>query len=356
MQKKTSPQEQISQKNTPTQSSVWGDEATQLFECLTPDTILRFVEGYGTRTTGRVLQLNSMENRVYQVELDIDNNDIPLTHPDRYRIVKFYRPGRWTFEQIKEEHDFLSELAAEEFPIVSAIPRQDTERIVKDPETGLYACVYPRVGGRNIDEVKQVHLSIIGRMLARLHVIGKRKVYEHRLPLTVDTYGDANLDLILSLEILPHAKEQTYIDLVEDIFDMIDPLFKDVAYQRVHGDCHLGNILEGPEGLFLVDFDDSVMAPPVQDIWLIEGGRDDYSIKRREELLRYYLEFSDFDFDSLNLIEPLRTLRIIHFTAWIGKRYQDQAFKKSYPEFATPEYWSEMLETLSEQAELIAKL
>jgi Ser/Thr protein kinase RdoA (MazF antagonist) len=336
--------------------SVWGDEQTQHFHILGPDKVLQIAEGFGVSCTGRSLQLNSMENRVYQIEIEHEDSTIPLNHPERYRIIKFYRPGRWSYEQIKEEHIFLQDLVDIEYPVVAPLMHPVNDTIFRDEETGLLVSLFNKIGGRNVDELQPVQLSIVGRLLARLHLVGKKRSHQHRLTLTTDTYGDQNIDLIISLGVLPPELESTYINLVEDLLDLIEPLMEGVYLQRVHGDCHLGNLLDGANGLFWVDFDDTVMGPPVQDIWLVESGRDDYSRRRQETLLSAYETFTPFDYSTLRLIEPLRTLRLIHFSAWIGKRYQDDSFKRAYSEYGSKEYWLDQITTLREQLDIISAI
>ncbi len=343
--------------NNPTNATaVWGNQETQYFFALDPAKVLSVAEKFGIKCTGRVLQLNSMENRVFQLEIYPEDESLAATDPRRYRIIKFYRPGRWSKEQILEEHSFLQELVKEEYPVVAPVALPDGSTIYQDEETELLASLFPRVGGRNVDELRPEQIQIVGRLLARLHVVGKRSPFAHRLTLNTENYGDQNLDLILASNLMPPDFENVYADLVGDLLDMIDPLFEGAVYQRVHGDCHLGNLLDGQSGLFWVDFDDIVMAPAVQDIWLVESGRDDYSRRRLDELLAAYETFNTFDNGSLKLIEPLRTLRLIHFSAWIGKRYGDPAFKKAYPEYGSIDYWSEQIETLREQAEIISEI
>lgn len=337
-------------------NSVWGNNSTQFFHALTPDKVLSIAERFGIKCTGRSMQLNSMENRVYQVEIDVDSRDLPQNHPERYRIIKFYRPGRWSYDQIKEEHIFLQDLVSVEYPVVAPFPFTNGDTICTDAETGLHVALFPKIGGRNVDELQGSQLSITGRLLARLHLVGKQRPHNHRLKLDIENYGDSNLDLILSLGMLPPELERIYIDIVEDLLDMIDPLMDGVYTQRIHGDCHLGNLLDGASGLFWVDFDDTVTGPPVQDIWLVESGRDDYSKRRLETLLAAYESFMPFDYTTLKLIEPLRTLRLIHFSAWIGKRYQDEAFKRAFPDYGNSGYWQDQITTLREQADLISEL
>lgn len=335
--------------------SVWGKSETEFFNNLTPDRILKAAENFGVKCTGRCLQLNSMENRVFQLEI-VSDKELPNSDPEKFRIIKFYRPGRWSFEQIKDEHDFLQDLIEEDYPVVCPIKDLNNSTIFIDPETNLFASLFPKIGGRNVDELRNEQLQIVGRLLARLHVIGKKRNAENRLTLNCNTYGDQNLDLILSLNVIPLDLEKVYIDLVENLLDMIEPLLNQFETQRVHGDCHLGNLLDGDKGLFWVDFDDMLIAPPVQDIWLVESGRDEYSKRRLDTILEAYETFKSFDAKSLKLIEPLRTLRLIHFTAWIGKRYEDMSFKKAYPDYGTNEYWLDQIKTLREQAELISEI
>ncbi|HMO18196.1 MAG TPA: serine/threonine protein kinase [Oligoflexia bacterium] len=333
--------------------TAWGDSSTQFFTALGPDKVLDVAERFGLKCTGRSMALNSMENRVYQVEIDT-TDELSVSDPARYRIIKFYRPGRWSFEQIADEHQFLFDLASEEYPVACPVRFDEEHSIYLDKETNLMAALFPKIGGRNVDELKDSQLGIVGRLLARLHVIGKKRESLHRLHLDCQTYGDQNLDAIISANVLSTEHEKTYIDLVEDLLDMIEPLMENIAVQRVHGDCHLGNLLDGASGLFWVDFDDMVVGPPVQDIWLVESGRDDYSKRRQEVILGAYETFKTFDYSSLKLIEPLRTLRMVHFSAWIGKRYQDQAFKRAFPDYGTSEYWADEITSLREQAELIS--
>lgn len=336
-------------------TSVWGNEKTRLFDSLEPHQILRMAEVFGVKCTGRTIALNSMENRVYQIEIELEKEKISSSS-DIYKIIKFYRPGRWSYEQIEEEHIFLKDLVEAEYPVVLPMEFEEGYTIYHDKETDLYVSMFPKIGGRNVDEIKNSQLPIVGRLLSRLHLVGRKRDYKHRLKLDIDTYGDKNLDLICNLKMIPHNVEDDYIDLVEELLDLIEPHLEGLQYQRVHGDCHLGNLLDGSSGLFWVDFDDSMMAPPVQDVWLIESGRDDYSKRRLDILLEAYNTFSTFDNSTLKLFEPLRTLRLIHFAAWIGKRYQDNSFKRAYPDYESSEYWLDQIATLREQAELISKL
>ncbi|MEM6802528.1 MAG: serine/threonine protein kinase [Bacteroidota bacterium] len=331
----------------------WGDDETQFFYELTPDIIFTAVESLGYRCTGRCLPLNSMENRVLEVEVDVEK---PIhSESERFRIVKFYRPHRWSDRQLSEEHLFLKDLEEGDVPVVR--PETDTtgQTLFKLSDLEIYFCVYPKVGGRNPDELNRDQLTRIGRLLARLHNIGDMRSAKSRITLNPTSYGLDSLDYLLEAETLPISLEDGYADTVEEICEKSEKLFSNYPTQRVHGDCHLGNLLWSPSGPFWVDFDDLVNAPCVQDVWLLVPGRDRDSINQREVLLDAYQGMRTFDRSSLQLIEPLRALRFIHFNAWIAKRWQDPAFPRVFPEFGTNQYWNEQIQDLKECLQLIKK-
>ncbi len=328
----------------------WGEEATRFFFELTPEKILSAVETTGVSCTGRCLQLASMENRVY--ELEIETND-SKTLSDRFRIVKFYRPGRWSAEQIQDEHNFLFDLVEYDIPVVAPLRDEEGKSFHEMAELGIYFSVFPKVGGRNPDELDNESLAIVGRLLARMHNVGQTREASNRIFLDPETYGYNSLDFLLENGSLPGGLQDEYESLVEEICEASFKLFEAASIQRVHGDCHLGNLLWGEKGPFWVDFDDMVNAPCVQDIWMVVPGRDEFAIRQREQLINSYEQMRSFDWNEINLIEPLRTLRMIHFNAWIAKRWEDPYFPKSFPEFGSDKYWLEQLQTLREQAELI---
>jgi len=332
---------------------VWGDTETQFFYELNPSRVLDAVELLDLPVTGRCLQLNSLENRVYEVGLETESPE-DWRSPDASRIAKFYRPGRWSREQILEEHAFLLELQEEEIPVIAPCVIQG-KTLFHLKEEGLFYCLFPKKGGRSPDEMPDPELEQVGRLLARIHSVGERKPAPHRLTLNPKTYGTDNLEAILKNRFIPTHLESRYQKLAEALLEAIKPLFLNVTLQRIHGDCHLGNLLWGSSGAFFLDFDDMVMGPPVQDIWLIVGGRDPESVRRREILLEAYEGMREFDHSTLNLIEPLRALRYIHFAAWIGKRWQDQAFQLAFPYYGSEKYWLTQIEDLREELELITK-
>ncbi len=286
------------------------DARTQFFYELTPERILDAVEAAGLATTGRCLALNSMENRVYDIEVEPDG---PVNSPsDRFRVAKFYRPGRWSREppvarpvRVPEAEPVAAllveveldrhargvprldhaELAAEEIPVLAPVPLADGDTIGCDDATGILYAVFPRKGGRVPDDLGDEELRRVGRLLARVHAVGARRDAPERIRLDPDSYGWRPLEFLSSSGRLGPAVEAVYRDTVSRLLEAVEPWFDDVAWQRIHGDCHAGNLLWGSDGLFLVDFDDMVRGPCVQDLWLLAAGDDAWSEHRRELLL-----------------------------------------------------------------------
>jgi Ser/Thr protein kinase RdoA (MazF antagonist) len=320
---------------------------TKFFYDLTPDKILRAVEALGVRCTGRVLQLNSMENRVYEVELDIAPSSV--TNPsERFLVVKFYRPGRWTEAQILEEHAFLFDLEGDEIPVIAPLRFDDDRSLHAEAESGIWYCVFPKAGGRSPDELSDDQLDQVGRLLARIHMVGARHPAVARMKLTPQTYGLSNLEYLLGSGALPAEVAPHYEAVVRQLVGLISPWFTDVAVQRIHGDCHLGNLIWGRSGMSFVDFDDMVVGPCVQDIWLMLPGRDGEARRQLRRMLGGYEQMRAFDRQQLRLIEPLRGLRLIHYSAWVARRWEDPAFPRTFPHFGSNQYWREQLADLSE--------
>lgn len=324
----------------------WGSEETRHFFELTPDRILDAVEELGVRCTGRCMALNSMENRVFEVEVELDHT--PRSPVDAFRVAKFYRPGRWSREQIQEEHDFLLDLRADDIPAVAPLPFPDGSTLSQVENEGIWYAVFPKVGGRNPDELSDEQFEMVGRLLARIHNAGGRRKTKGRIEIGPVNYGQKSLDFLLEEEVITAEYEESYCQIVEEICDMAEPLFERCDKQRVHGDAHLGNLLYGDDGFFWVDFDDMVHGPCVQDVWLLTPGRDDESRRNRDTLLGAYDMMRQFDYTSLELVEPLRALRYIHFSAWIAKRWRDASFPQKFPDFGKPAYWREQLGDLEE--------
>ncbi len=327
-------------------------QSTQFFFELTPERVLDAVELLGVRCTGRVMALNSMENRVYEVELDMDPPQ-GGSRWDTFRIVKFYRPGRWTKEQIEEEHAFLIDCKEAEIPVVTPLSFPDGTTLSEVPGTGISYAVFPKVGGRILDEMSDAQLRQIGRLIGRMHAVGRRTRFQHRMKLTVDTYGFSNLSYLREHKLIPSSVESHYMNLAERIFRLTREWLETVATQRIHGDCHIGNLLWDGQGCSIVDFDDALEGPCVQDIWLLTPGRDDQAERYRELLLEGYEMMNAFDRRSLRLIEPLRALRMVHFTTWIARRFEDPAFKRTFVDYGSERYWREQLIALQEVGEAL---
>jgi Ser/Thr protein kinase RdoA (MazF antagonist) len=332
--------------------NMWGNQATKLFHEIGPDEILQSVDALGIRSSGRVMALNSLENRVYEVEIESIKSEVQSDH---FVVVKFYRPGRWTQEQILEEHQFLFDLQEQEIPVIAPLSFNGKSLFVTKT-SGIYYCLFPKRGGRNPDEFSEEILQVLGRTLGRIHQIGKTKSAQHRLHIDAQTYGLNNLSTLLEEKLIPAELIKPYANLVDKICKKSEALLSRFPAQRIHGDCHRGNILWRPDGHYVLDFDDMVVGPPVQDIWLVTPGRDSYSTQQRDILLDAYEEFNTFDYTSLVLVEPLRALRFIHFAAWIGKRFNDESFKKSFYWYGTNLYWQGQVNDLNEQWNLIESL
>lgn len=324
---------------------------------LTPDLVLHALQAVGIPCDGRLLQLNSYENRVFQVGLDEGG----------FAIAKFYRAGRWTDEQILEEHSFAQELLAAEVPAVAPLTLlPDTSvdtavRCVGTPATlGLLGdirlAVTPRRGGRAPELEDPDVLERLGRFLARLHTVGAARPFQHRLTLGVDQTGRTACNWLLDHDMISPDQHNVWraaadqaLDLTQAAFDRVDGL----RMRRLHGDCHVGNVLWTPEGPHFVDLDDACMGPAVQDIWMLLSGEPQERQRQLHALLEGYESFADFDWRELGLIEPLRTLRILHHSAWLARRWHDPAFPAAFPWFGTSAYWSEQTQLLRLQIELM---
>lgn len=333
--------------------SLWGSAETQYFYELTPERILAAVEAAGFAVTGRILQLSSLENRVWEVEIDVPDPRALRTPSERFRIVKFYRPGRWSAAQIREEHAFLYALAHVEIPAIAPLKLPSGDSLGRDEVTGLYFAVFPKRGGRVPEEPDTELLERMGALMARVHNVGATLEVQHRTVLDPSHYGYDNLDYLLEHNCIPAGLAKRYADTVEAICSIIDPWWDQTPLQPIHGDAHLGNVLEGPEGLFLLDFDDMVIGPPVQDLWLLVPERGEAAAAKWQALLGGYERWREFDRGSLRMVEGLRALRFVHFSAWIARRWGDPAFPAVFPHFGEERYWAEQVADLDEQLRLL---
>ncbi len=331
----------------------WGSGPTRYFYDLTPEIILSGIEALGYHPTGRVMPLNSMENRVFEVEILPPGSEVQ-SESERFRILKFYRPGRWSRDQILEEHQFTAELAEEEIPVITPESFHG-ETCFQLPESGILYTAYPKAGGRNPDELHPSQLRHIGRLMARMHSIGARRSAPSRLPLDPETTALSGLDYLIETETIPEDLEDHYCDLVEDICETSLPWFDQADILRLHGDAHLGNLLWSDTGPFWVDFDDMVNGPAIQDLWLLAPGRDQDAQRQLRILLKEYQWLREFDRQELRLIEPLRAMRYVRFAAWMKKRWDDPAFPRTFPFFNTREYWQNQIEDLTESLDALIK-
>lgn len=326
--------------------------ASEDFFSLTPDKILDSVEKWGVRCTGRSLALNSMENRVYEVEIEIDEAAVK-SPSDRFRVAKFYRPGRWTREQILDEHRFLLDLAANDIPVITPLTLPGTDETLSNFGEEIYVALYLKAGGRIPDEFDKEGLRRMGRLIARMHSVGASREASSRLRLTPKTYGEGNLKFLLESDHMPSDIRPYYKEMVERVLQTITPWFEGITTHRIHGDLHLSNIVWGSDGPRLLDFDDMVVGPPVQDLWLLLPSRGKEGQEYLDAMLEGYESMRHFDRSTLRLIEPLRTLRFIHYAAWIARRWEDPSFKRTFDNFGSIGYWKEKLSDLQEQLEFI---
>jgi Ser/Thr protein kinase RdoA (MazF antagonist) len=305
---------------------------TQFYE-LTPDVILEAVESAGYRATGEYLQLNSYENRVFSLKLEEEPFDL---------IAKFYRPGRWSRAAIEEEHAFLQELKATGIPAVAPFPHLFETR-------DILTTFFPKARGRIPPDLPEEELEKIGRLLARVHNVGAQSRCEHRHAFDPNSMGKVALDVVRPL-VSPSLVDR-YLDASEDILEFLDDRLDRKKFQRIHGDCHRGNLLQTDlpgqsKEYFLLDFDDFGMGPIAQDFWMLCMGDEDEAEKQLGAMLKGYRELREFDDRDLELLEPLRGLRIIHYAAWIARRWSDPSFPQLFPQFASESYWLDELQSL----------
>jgi len=315
------------------------DSKSHPFDKLGPDLLIDSVESLGFVSDGRFLALNSYENRVYQIGIE---DKTPM-------IAKFYRPGRWSREQILEEHEFCYELLEQELPVVA--PWKNAQGSSLNTYADFTFALYERKGGRAPELDNLDNLFILGRLMGRIHGIGATKPFKYRPQLDSQGFGWDSYKLI-SEQFIPNELRPAYDSLGLDILKKIDQILKDygpINRIRVHGDCHSGNILWRDDNPHFVDFDDARMAPAIQDLWMLLSGDRNEQTLQMAEIVEGYNEFYEFDVRELRLIEVMRTLRIMHHSAWIARRWSDPAFPMAFSWFDSPRYWSEHILQLREQ-------
>lgn len=318
-------------------------DSTLAFTRLAPDDVLNAVDSLGFVCDGRLLALNSYENRVYQVGID---GGAPL-------IAKFYRPGRWSDDAIFEEHEFSQELAGLGIPVVAPLVLEGETLHRRGP---FRLSVAPNRPGRAPELDDYGLLEQLGRLVARIHLHGETADFRHRPTLDVDSFGHPSADFLLSSGYLPDELRDVYASLAEHLIDAIETCWSRagaVEDIRTHGDFHPGNVLVSDDVVHIVDVDDARMAPAVQDLWMLLSGDRDEQESQLATILEGYQQFRRFDPRELHLIEALRTLRILHYAAWLGRRWEDPAFRQAFPWFDTRRYWDEHVLTLREQQALM---
>lgn len=308
------------------------------FSRLTPDFIIDAVESLGFLCDARILELNSYENRVYQIGIE---DGEPL-------IGKFYRPDRWSVDQILEEHAFTLELAAHDLSVVAPLTIDGATLHSFD---GFHIALFPRRGGRApaVDDLDC--LEILGRFIARIHNIGAVTPFQRRPEISTIEYGSDARAWLLDHKFLPAELEESYATLTSGLLEKIETRFSECHYEsiRLHADCHMGNVLWRDEQPHFVDFDDTRSGPAIQDLWMLLSGDEASRTTQMKKILDGYRDFRAFNPAELLLIEPLRTLRMMHHAAWLARRWDDPAFPRAFPYFNTSKYWSDHILELREQ-------
>lgn len=314
------------------------------FATLSPDTVLDALDAVGLRGDGRLLALNSYENRVYQVGME---EGPPV-------VAKFYRPLRWSDAQILEEHAFSQQLADEEVPVVPAMALEGAATLHR--HAGFRFAVFHRHGGRAPELDNPDTLEWMGRFIGRIHAVGMQRPFAERPALDIATFGEEPRDWLLANDFIPMDVLGAYRSTVEHALDGVRRCFEragDVKTLRLHGDCHVGNVLWTDAGPHFVDFDDSRSGPAVQDLWMLLSGERGEMVRQLSDLLAGYESFCEFEPRELYLIEALRTLRLIHYSAWLARRWDDPAFPVAFPWFNTQRYWQDRILELREQIALM---
>lgn len=318
-------------------------EAVGDFDILTPEVMISAVEtALATPMTGLAIAMPSYINRVYEVQ----------TQEGERLIAKFYRPGRWSLETLQDEHQFMLDCFSEEIPLVPPMKLADGNTL--NESDGIYFAVFEKKAGREFDIREEDDWKRLGNIVARLHLAGDLRDAPNRLRLHPDTATAKEVDYLLNSGLVAETSVVEFKDICQEILELITGLFDGQEYIRVHGDCHRGNLLDRPnEGIMVIDFDDMMTAPPVQDLWLLLPGHAQDCPLEIDLLLEGYEQFRDFDDSSLQLIEPLRAMRIIYFLSWCSRQIGDFKFEHHYPDWGSPSFWRRETSDLRSQLEII---
>jgi Ser/Thr protein kinase RdoA (MazF antagonist) len=313
------------------------------FNDLPPDLVLNLIEdALGVRCTNICRPLNSYINRVYELE---QADGLGL-------VAKFYRPGRWSHAALKDEHDFLLELESHEIPVVAPLRQKNGETL--GCHQAMFFAVFPKKGGRSFDEYSDDQWLQLGRLLGRAHGVGAQRKPKERLTMAPHLSTREQVDYILSNDFIPTDLAKQFEPITSELIAAIAPLFDNVEMIRIHGDCHFSNLIYRPdESFYIIDLDDMAVGPPVQDFWMLLPGYLNDSLVEIDLFLEGYETFRDFDRRTLRLIEPLRAMRYIHYTAWCAHQVAEDGLSRVAPDFGTREYWQREIRDLSEQLERI---
>lgn len=321
------------------------EQAPHPYSALNPECVLDALDSIGLHGDGRLLALNSYENRVYQVGIE---DAQPL-------VVKFYRPGRWSDAAILEEHAFTEELAAREIPVVPALPL-GPDRATLHHFNGFRFAVFTRHGGRAPELSDPSVLEWTGRFIARIHAVGAIKPYRERPAIDIATFGTEPCEYLQTKQFIPADLKEAYASVSAQALDGVRRSYDragELPQLRLHGDCHGGNVLWTDAGPHFVDFDDSRMGPAIQDLWMMLSGERADQVRQMSDILAGYEDFCEFEPRQLHLVEALRTLRLIHYSAWLARRWDDPAFPVAFPWFNTQRYWQDRILELKEQISLM---
>lgn len=313
------------------------------FENLDPHMMITAVEdALDIPLTGFASPLPSYINRVYEFQAEDDT---------RF-IAKFYRPKRWSKKGILDEHKFVASCAEEDIPVVAPIILKN--KLTLDEYNGIYFSVFPKRSGREMEIIEDSDWKRLGSVIGRIHMVGSREPADNRIVMTPETSTEMDIKFLYEGNIVTQCYKTEFDDVLKLVQELIFGLFDDIELIRIHGDCHRANILERPgEGLMVIDFDDMVMGPPVQDMWLLLPDHAEQSKREIELILDGYEQFREFDYKSMSLIEPLRLMRIIYFLTWCSRQVDDFKFQKNFPDWGSNSFWLREISDIRHQCQVV---
>ena len=318
--------------------------SNQPYYKLDPALILNAIESVGYRCSGSLSALNSFENRVYQVGIE----------DEEALIAKFYRPNRWSDLAIIEEHQFSAELFSHEIPVIAPLVAENGQSLHSFEDFRF--ALFPRKGGRTLELDNLEQLEWMGRFIGRLHAVGATRNFQHRIHLDIDTYGHLPYKFLQENNFIPVELAAEFHATIEELLKKSREIINQVGtvnYLRLHGDCHAGNVLWHDGGPQIVDLDDCLMGPAIQDLWMLLGATSQDTELYLQSILRGYRSFYDFDRREIKLIEVLRSLRMLHYCAWLARRWEDPAFPINFPWFNTRPYWLDQLKDFKNQVAVL---